>query len=416
MKLNKEIWIASGLRTPFAKNDKELKDISSLELSVAVINKMYEAERLNPDYVVWGTVVPNLKYSNIAREIVMDSKLSQETIAFSTVLACSSSLLAAIEIASMLDENETAIAGGVESMSNVQIGLSNKTSKWIRRFYSVKKKIEKIKMLPGVFSFKIESPARKNRSTGKSMGEHAEITGQRLGISRKEQDEFAVLSHQNYFKAKNNGFYNDLVFSAFGLKDDAIPRQKTSVEAIANLTPVFDYTGKGTITAGNSSLFTDGAAGVWLSGKNSISKIKTPYKVRLIDWEMAGVNIEEEGILMSPTYAIPKLLERHQLKYDDIDIWEIHEAFASQVLATINKLEDKTHLAKVGVKLELGKFPFHKLNQNGSSIAIGHPFGATGARILSQTTKSLHLLGKGKKALISVCADGGLGAVALLES
>lgn len=262
MKLNKEIWIASGLRTPFAKNDKELQDISTLDLSSSVINKMFDTENINPDYVVWGTVVPNLKYSNIAREIVMDSKLDQKTIAFSTVLACSSSLLATIEIASMLDENETAIAGGVESMSNVQIGLTNKFSKWLRKFSSARKIIDKIKMLPGIFSFKIDTSARKNRSTGKSMGEHAEITGQRIGINKLEQDKLAVLSHHNYYKAKDAGFYDDLIFPAFGLKEDSIPRRKTSVQSIENLKPVFDFSKNGTITAGNSSLFTDGAAGV----------------------------------------------------------------------------------------------------------------------------------------------------------
>ena len=416
MKLNKEIWIAAGLRTPFAKNDKELQDVSALNLSSAVIDKMYETEKINPHYVVWGTVVPNLTYSNIAREVVMDSKLNQNTIAFSTVLACSSSLLATIEIASMLDEHETAIAGGVESMSNVQVGLTNKFSKWLRKFYAAKKFFDKLEMLPGIFSFSIQSPARKNRTTGKSMGEHAEITGQRLGILKSEQDKLAVKSHHNYYNAKDRGFYNDLIFPVFGLNDDAIPRRKTSVESIQHLKLVFDFSDKGTITAGNSSLFTDGAAAVWVAGKEAISKIKTPYKARLVDWEMAAVNIEEEGILMSPAFAIPKLLERHQLKYDDIDIWEIHEAFASQVLATIYRLEEKAHLIKAGTTFDFGKFPMRKLNINGSSIAIGHPFGATGARILSQTTKALHELGKGKKAIISVCADGGLGAVALIEN
>ncbi|MCB0448047.1 MAG: acetyl-CoA C-acyltransferase, partial [Gelidibacter sp.] len=168
--------------------------------------------------------------------------------------------------------------------------------------------------------------------------------------------------------------------------------------------------------AGNSTLFTDGAAGVWVIGKNKIDSLKTHYKAKLIDWEMAGVNIEDEGILMSPSFAIPRLLERNNLNYNDVDLWEIHEAFASQVLSTIANLENKEHLNKVGVKADFGKFPMEKLNPNGSSIAIGHPFGATGARIVSQTIKELYLLGKGKKAVVSVCADGGLGAVVLIEN
>ena len=414
MRVKNEIWIASGLRTPFAKADKELKNVSALEMSKEVLNKMYENGNPNPNYVIWGSVVPTLKYSNIAREAVMDSNLKEETISFSTVLACSSSLLAAIEACSMISEDEIAIAGGVESFSNVQIGLNDKSSDWIKKIGVAKSFMDKLKLIFGFFSLRIQSPQRVNRSTGKSMGEHAEITGQLLGIEKKKQDEIAVASHRNYYKAKENGFYDDLFFPAYGLSKDTIPRKDTSVEKIAHLKPVFDFSGNGTITAGNSSLFTDGAAGVWIAGKNMIDKINSPYKARFLDWELAGVNIEQEGILMAPTVAIPKLLERNNLKYDDIDLWEIHEAFASQVLATIVKIEDKKHIKKLGINFDFGKFPLEKLNPNGSSIAIGHPFGATGARILSQTVKHLHNLGTNKKAIISVCADGGLGAVVLV--
>ena len=416
MRIKNEIWIAAGLRTPFAKAEKELKNVSALDMSKEVLNKMAEKAKAEPNFVIWGSVVPTLKYSNIAREAVMDSNLKEETISFSTVLACSSSLLAAIEASSMITDDEIAIAGGVESFSNVQIGLNDKSSNWIKNFSVAKSFMDKLKLIPGFFSLRIQAPQSVNRSTGKSMGQHAEITGQRLNVSKLKQDELAVLSHKNYFTAKENGFYQDLYFPAFGLEKDAIPRKETSVEKIAHLKPVFDRSEKGTITAGNSSLFTDGAAGVWVAGKNAINKINSPYKARLLDWELAGVNIEEEGILMAPTAAIPKMLERNKLSYNDVDIWEIHEAFASQVLATIIKIEDKKHLQKLGIDFDFGKFPMEKLNPNGSSIAIGHPFGATGARILSQTVKELHQLGKNKKAVISVCADGGLGAVVLIEN
>lgn len=414
MRIKNEIWVASGLRTPFAKADRELKNISALDLSKEVLNKMTEKESINPNYVIWGAVVPTLKYSNIAREAVMDSKLKEETIAFSTTLACSSSLLASIEAASMISDDEIAIAGGVESFSNVQVGLNDYSSNWMKKFSTAKTIIQRIKLLLKVFSLRIQPPQNKNRSTGKSMGEHAEITGQRLNISKKEQDELAILSHKKYFKAQEKGFYDDLFFPIKGIIKDTIPRKDTSVERIEHLKPVFDKSEKGTITAGNSSLFTDGAAGVWIVGAKAADKIKTPYKAKMLDWELAGVNIEEEGILMAPTVAIPKMLARNGLTFDDIDVWEIHEAFASQVLATIAKIEDQEHIQKLGVNFDFGKFPFEKLNPNGSSIALGHPFGATGARILSQTVKELHLLGKNKKAVISVCADGGLGAVVLL--
>lgn len=417
MRVKNEIWVIAGLRTPFAKADKELKEIGAIQLSVEVLNKMYEAEKITPTFIGWGTVQPNLNYSNIGRMANQLSVIPETTIAFSTTLACSSSLLAAIELAGMLQEDETAIAGGVESFSNVQIGLSQKFSNWLKIFSRTKKFADKLKMLGGIFSFRINIPAGKNIITGKSMGEHAEITGQRLQVAKPDQDELAVNSHLNYFKAKEAGFYDDLFFPAFGLAEDTIPRKNTSVRKIKNLPPVFDRTpGKGTITAGNSSLFTDGAAGVWLAGSKVVDNFNSPYKARLIDWEMAGVNIEEEGILMSPTFAIPKLLKRHNLTYNDIDIWEIHEAFASQVLATLKNLESPSHLKKLNIDFDFGRFPMDKLNINGSSIAIGHPFGATGARILSQSIKALHLMGIGKKAVISVCADGGLGAVVLIEN
>lgn len=417
-KIKKEVWVAAGLRTPFAKADKELKGIDAIKMSVAVLNKMNQSEKLTPNYVIWGTVLPNLDYSNIGREAILESELPEETIGLSTTLACSTSLAAAIQAALMISDDEVAIAGGVESMSNVQLGLSAKTSTWLRTLPAQKGLFSKIgHFFSGLINFSLYIPKGVNRKTGKSMGQHAEITAQRLEVPREEQDKFALSSHENYFSAADQGFYDDLIIPSFGLDKDAIPRRKTSLEKLATLRPVFDKnSGNGTLTAGNSSLFTDGSAGVWVAGKDKVGDLNTPYKARLVDWEMAAVNIEKEGILMSPTFAIPKLLERHGLSYDDIDVWEIHEAFASQVLATIKNLEDPEHLKKTGVTFPLGKFPIHKLNVNGSSISIGHPFGATGARILSQTVKELHRLGPGKKALISTCADGGLGTIALVEN
>lgn len=415
-KIDKEIWLASGLRTPFVKENKELKDVSAIALSVAVVNHMIAKEVVSPDYLAWGTVTPNLSYNNIARDIVHESGLKEETVAFTTTMACASSILSTIQLASMLTPDEVALSGGVESFSNVQLGVSASSSKWLRERPRLKGLLSRLRWALGIFDFRLYIPPGVNRVTGKSMGQHAEITAQRLGISRQEQDQLALESHKNYFDAKAEGFFGDLVFPAFNVAQDLMPRRDTSLEKLAALRPVFDSSGKGSITAGNATLFTDGAAGVWVAGKNRIAALKTPYKARLADWEMAAVNIEQEGILMSPTFAIARLLERNSLAYDDIDIWEIHEAFAAQVLSTIHNLESPEHLGKMGIRHPLGKFPMHKLNMKGSSIAIGHPFGATGARIISQTLKQLHVAGKGKKALISVCADGGLGAVLLLET
>lgn len=416
-KINKEIWLASGIRTPFVKQNKELKDVSAIDLSVAVVNYMKRKEQISPNYLVWGTVIPNLSYSNIARDIVLESELIDETIAFSTTMACSSSILTTIQLASMLTDDEVGISGGVESPSNIQLGLSNETSKWVKQLPKLKGFLNKIRWAGNIAKFKLYIPPGVNRVTGKSMGQHAEITAQRLGISRATQDEFALSSHKNYFEAKKEGFYDDLIFPAFNVVEDLIPRKETTLDKLSTLKPVFDTkSGKGSITAGNSSLFTDGAAGIWVAGKNRIKELNTPYKAKLTDWEMAAVNIEKEGILMSPTFAIVRLLERNRLTFDDIDIWEIHEAFASQVLSTIDNLENPAHVKRMGIEFQFGKFPMDKLNRKGSSIAIGHPFGATGARITSQTLKQLHAAGANKKALISVCADGGLGTVLLIET
>lgn len=414
-----EIFLIAGLRTPFVKIDKQFKDFGAIELSVPVVQNMVKHQSVDPDIIIWGTVAPNLGYSNLAREIIMDAGLDQKIVGFSTTMACSTSMLAAIEAAGMVGDEKLALVGGVESMSRVQLGLSQNLSDWLRRLFQSKSLKDRLRQM-GELKFgdvKLHIPSVSNRSTGLSMGEHSEITTKRLGIKRQAQDEIALLSHQNYFKGKANGFYKDLLIELNGVREDTIPRSDTSKDRLSKLRSVFDRSEKGTLTAGNSSLLTDGAAGIWVAGKSALSKMAHPeYAVRLLDWEIGSVNIEEDGLLMATTYAIPRILERHQLRFDDIDLWEIHEAFAAQVLANIQLIEDQTHLKKVGVDFDFGKFPSDRLNPNGGSVAVGHPFGATGARILSQAVKTLSLMGKGKKAIVSVCADGGLGTVALLES
>ena len=203
-----------------------------------------------------------------------------------------------------------------------------------------------------------------------------------------------------------------------GVSNDTIPRADTSKEKLAKLKPAFDFSGAGTLTPGNSSSLTDGAAALWLTDDAGLKRLpaSTP-RVRLVDWETAGVDILKDGLLMAPAFAIPRLLARHKLTYDDIALWEIHEAFSAQLLCHVAAMEDKTwHTDRVGVADTFGKFPWAKLNPNGGSVALGHPFGATGARILSQTVKELAAYPKGSRAIVSICTDGGLGAVCLLEA
>ena len=249
------------------------------------------------------------------------------------------------------------------------------------------------------------------------MGDHAEITAKQWKLNRESQDRFALASHESAVAAWDRGFFDDLVIGsdAFRVTRDGIPRADTSLDKLAKLSPVFDRAG-GTLTAGNSSPLTDGAAACWVATERGLERFaEVPYRARLLDWEVAGVDIERDGLLMAPTLAVPRLLARNGLGYSDIALWEIHEAFAAQVLCTIEALNSREWLSeRAGVETKLGQVPVERFNPNGGSVALGHPFGATGARIVSQTVKQLRTTGG--LALISICAAGGLGHVALLEA
>jgi acetyl-CoA C-acetyltransferase len=250
------------------------------------------------------------------------------------------------------------------------------------------------------------------------MGEHTEDMAKTWNITRREQDELALQSHQFAVAAQDRGFFLDLIVPVDGVSTDHFPRRETSLEKLSKLKPVFDRTsGKGTLTAGNSSPLTDGAAAIWVATEEGIDRLpaKTP-RVRLVDVEMAAVDIFTEGLLMAPVSAIPRILARRGLKFDDIALWEIHEAFSAQVLCHIKGLEDRDFVReKAGVEHTFGTFPRNRMNPNGGSVALGHPFAATGARILSQAVKELAAMPKGSRAIVSICADGGLGTVTLLE-
>ncbi len=420
-----DMYLLSGVRTPFTKVDGELARRDAIAMSVPVVNAM--VERLGDeeliDLFVWGSVAPNLAYSNIAREIWLDADHAPSVPSFSTVMACSTSMVAALDAASMIARGtgEVALVGGVESMSRVQIGLTQKLSDWLRRFAQARSAEDRLKRaaeLP-LSEVGLHIPSVKNRVTGKSMGEHCEEMAKSWKISREAQDELALKSHQSVVKARNEGFFDDLLITVDGLSQDTFPRQDTSLERMAKLRPAFDRkSGEGTITAANSSPLTDGAAALWVSSEAGLDRFdKAQPRVKLVDWEVAAVDVFTEGLLMAPAYAIPRLLARHDLNYQDIALWEIHEAFAAQVLCNVAALESEEFLSnRAGVDMKPVDFPWDRLNPRGGSVALGHPFGATGARILSQATKELAMKPAGSRAIVSICADGGLGTVALLES
>jgi len=419
-----DIWLAAGVRTPFAKVDGPLSGFDAIALSVPVVKHMVGLlGDGKPDFAVWGNVVPNLTWSNIAREILMDAGIDSTVPAYSTIMACSTSMMGVFEAAGMIDGTvrNLALVGGVDSLSRIQLGLGTSLSDWVRQFQNARSLGQK---LSHAFDLKLHDvrlyiPAVSNRTTGMSMGEHTEITAKEWKISRGDQDQIALESHRNSVAAWDRGFFDDLVIPFGDLHRDTIPRKDTSLEKLARLSPSFDRTsGNGTLTAGNSSPLTDGASSIWVASDAGLARLPsaTP-RVKLIDWEIASVDFRIEGLLMAPPYAIPRLLQRNSLTYADIHLWEIHEAFAAQVLAHIKALESREFIQnKVHVPGDFGALPRDRMNPNGGSVALGHPFGATGARILSQAVKQLSTLPSGQRAIVSICADGGQGTVALLQA
>jgi acetyl-CoA C-acetyltransferase len=387
------VYLLPGLRSPFSRIDRELSRFDSLRLSVPVLQQTVAGpkgtglERSGEvDLILWGAVIPNLRVSNWAREVWLDAGLDPHVPAQSVVQQCATSLAAATQAATSIraGQGELALCGGVDSMSNTQIGLSDGLSRAIRRAGSARGAAAVLRQVRSVHlkDVRLAIPAVKERATGKSMGEHAEEMAKEWEIPRADQDRYAVTSHLKAVEAAGRGFFRPLLVSpgTFGADVDTLPRPGTSEQALSVLRPVFDRN-RGTLTAGNSSPLTDGAAACWVAA------------------------------------ATQRLLERHDLRYGDIDLWEIHEAFAAQVLCTIEALENRRWVRdNSGVETDLGAFPRDRINPNGGSIAIGHPFGATGARILSQCAAELAGRPTGSRAVVSVCAAGGLGHVALLAS
>src|SRR5438094_3359158 len=418
------IWLAAGVRTPFASVAGPLARLDAVELSLPVVRAMTGSQSAaKPDLVVWGTVIPNLGYSNIAREVQIAADLDQTIPAFSTVLACSTSMVAAFQAAGMLAHGgkELALVGGVESMSRVQIGVSQNFSDWLRRRSQARSMVQRLASFRGLRArdIRLHILAVANRATGKSMGEHCEEMAKTWGIARDSQDKIALASHQKALAGQKSGFFDDLIVPVEGTSRDGFPRADTSLERLAKLQPAFDRkSGKGTITAGNASPLTDGAAGLWVATGAGLKRLPGSVpRARLVDWEVAAVDIFHEGLLMAPAYAIPRMPARNGLRYADIALWEIHEAFAAQVLCNIAALESASFRRdKARVEVDLGAFPWERLNPHGGSVALGHPFGATGARILSQAVTELAAMPRGSRAGVSTCADGGLGTVALLQA
>jgi acetyl-CoA C-acetyltransferase len=411
-----DIYLAAGLRTPFVKGGGAFAGHDALALSAPVASAM--AARARPDFVIWGEVIPDATLSNIARELIFAAGLDPTIPAFSTTLACSTSFVGVIEAAGMVGRGGThlALVGGVETMSHVPIALKTGVADRLIGLFA-RDPAGATAMLGGLTAgdFNLPLKAWANRVSGRSQGEHTEDTARTFAIPREDQDRWALRSHQGAVAGQDAGFFADLILPFGGVDHDTLPRRDTSLERLAALRPVYDAAG--TITAGNASPVTDGAASIWVGDAAGLARRGAPAAVKLVDWEIAAIDFRlDEGMLMAPGRAIPRLLARHSLTFADIALYEIHEAFAAQALANIKAASDPVYRReRAGVDADLGDFPMGRVNPNGGTLAIGHPFAATGARILSQATKELSAMAPGSRAIVSVCADGGQGTVALLQ-
>jgi acetyl-CoA C-acetyltransferase len=417
--------ILGGNRIPFARSNGPYAQASNQDMLTTTIDGLVARFGLAGealDEVVAGAVLKHARDFNLTRECVMGSALSDFTPAYDVQQACDTGIQAAVLAANKiaLGQTEVAIAGGVDTTSDAPLGVNDDLRRLLVKVNASKSNAERVKLLAHVRPSHLapDVPRNEEPRTGLSMGEHAAITARKWGITREAQDELTVASHQRLAAAYDRGFFDDLVTPYLGLSRDQNLRPDSTLEKLAKLKPVFGARDEGaTMTAANSTPLSDCASAVLLSTDEWAAEHSFPVLAHLTHSQTSAVGYVhgDEGLLMAPVYAVPKMLARAGLTFDDFDFFEIHEAFASQVLATLAAWEDaefcRTHL---GLDAPLGSIDRAKLNVNGSSLAAGHPFAATGGRILATAAKLLAEKGSGR-ALISVCAAGGQGVVAVVE-
>jgi acetyl-CoA C-acetyltransferase len=420
----RRVAVLGGNRIPFARSNSVYADASNQDMLTAAIDGMavrfgLEGERLGE--VVAGAVLKHSRDFNLARESVLGSRLAPETPATDIQQACGTGLQATIQVANKiaLGQIEAGIAGGTDTTSDAPVAISDKLRKKLMKVNAARDTRGRLTALaqirPGDIGLSI--PQNAEPRTRLSMGEHAALTALEWKIGREEQDALAVASHQHLAAAYDDGFLDDQVTAFRGLERDQNLRPESSVEKLATLKPVFGKGEAATMTAGNSTPLTDGASVVLLGSEDWAAAHGHEPLAFLRASETAAVDYVHggEGLLMAPAYAVPRMLEREGLTLQDFDFYEIHEAFASQVLATLKAWEDPVFCKeRLGLDNPLGSIDRSKLNVKGSSLAAGHPFAATGGRIVNVAAKLLAEQGSGR-ALVSICAAGGQGVVAILE-
>ncbi|MFJ9389331.1 acetyl-CoA C-acetyltransferase [Nocardioides sp. NPDC101246] len=425
MTTTRRVAIVGGNRIPFARSNGAYATASNQEMFTAVLDGLaarfgLEGERIGE--VASGAVLKHSRDFNLTRESVLGSKLAPETAAVDLQQACGTGLQAATYIANKiaLGQLDSGIAGGTDTTSDAPIALGEKLRKVLLEANRAKTNIDRVKAFAKLRPADVipNIPANVEPRTKLSMGEHAALTAQEWGITREAQDELAAASHQKLGAAYEAGWFEDQITPFRGLEKDNNLRPGSTVEKLSTLKPVFGVKGENpTMTAGNSTPLTDGASAVLFASEEWAAAKNLPVLAYFVDAEVAAVDYIAggEGLLMAPAYAVPRLLARNGLTFDDFDFFEIHEAFASQVLSTLAAWESPDFCKdKLGLDAPLGSIPREKLNVKGSSLAAGHPFAATGGRIINNLAKLLDEKGSGR-GLISVCAAGGQGVVAILE-
>jgi acetyl-CoA C-acetyltransferase len=418
----RRVAIVGSARIPFCRSNTLYADQSNLDMLVATLSGLvdrYELAGAHIDEVIGGAVVSHSKDWNLAREAVLGTKLSPSTPGITLQQACGTSLQAANILAAKIatGEIESGIAMGSDTTSDPPITVSKKLATRLVAVSQAKSLGQRLAAFKGFSPSELtpQTPNTGEPRTGLGMGNHTELMAQQWGITRADQDQLALESHRKAAAAYASGYMDDLVVPFAGVFRDNNMRADASIEKLAALKTAFDKSERGTLTAGNSTPLTDGAASVLLASEEWAAKRGLPVLAYITHYQTSANNfVAGDGLLMAPTIAVSRLLDRAGLKLQDFDYYEIHEAFAAQVLATLKAWEDPEYCRTVlGQSQPLGSIDRSKMNVSGSSLAFGHPFAATGARILGNLAKLLS--GSDKRGLISVCTAGGMGVAAIVE-
>jgi len=419
-----KVAVIGGIRIPFCRSHSIYTECSNKDMMTNVLQSLvqkYDLKGQKLGDVALGAVIKHSRDWNLARECVLDSGLSAYTPGVDMQRACGTSIEAAIHVANKiaLGQIEAGIAGGTDSISDTPIVYPDGYRAILLRVFRARSLLRKILPWFGLRPkhFKPEFPGVEEPHTGLSMGQSTEITAREFQVSREHQDHLALASHTKAAAAFDAGFYDDLVVPFEGAEEDNNIRRDTSFEKLATLKPVFDKSETGTLTAGNSTPLTDGAAAVLLTSESWAIKKNLPIAAYLTFCKVAAVDfVHNDGLLMAPAYAVSEMLREANLRLQDFDFYEIHEAFAAQTIATLKAWQsDSFCRERLGRSEAMGPIDLSRLNVKGGSLAIGHPFAATGARIIATMAKILQQKGSGR-GLVSICTAGGMGVTAIMEA